>query len=134
MIGPEVIDVKKKFYIIALVIVICLLISSCYSYSCTVCGTQMNDAQSCPICYAIVCESCADPFYFFESHTAEAIEYLESNGYVIFNDTNEAFELYSYGFINGYNKGFKGIQDDEYENAESYNYDKLREKYDKYGW
>ena len=82
----------KRIAVIALALCLAALLSSCIDvrYKCAACGRKTDKLYECPVCYSRVCESCADPFYYFDR--GEMQEYLEKQGYLVFADWNEASE------------------------------------------
>ena len=61
-------------------------------------------------------------------------EYLEERGYVVFPETQDAFSVYAYGFLSGYQKGKDGIMDDEVEEFLGWDYEWLNSNYGAYGY
>ena len=75
----------KRIAIVLCALALMLLLSACAK--CSVCGKEEN-LVDCPICYAPICESCADPYLFEE----RASEYLIGKGYVVYKDKSEEIE------------------------------------------
>lgn len=125
---------KKQAFIF---FVLVLILSGCSSqWECPSCGRKTSDRKECPLCHTIVCDYCAEDDYFLEKYynSGELQEYLEERGYVVFDEKQDAFELYIYGFASGYKKGSHGVCDDETEEAMGWDYNYLQKEYGGYGW
>ena len=83
----------KKVTIIIIAIAFAIIMVSCNSNSsiCPACNDKRSAFTSCPVCGMRVCESCADPYYYFESGEME--KYLRDQGYYVVSDLNEALRI-----------------------------------------
>lgn len=76
-----------------------------------------------------------DDYILEEYYEQEDIkQFLKGYGYVIFDETQDAYELYMYGFASGYEKGINGVHDEEVEEAQCFNYGYLEDKYMNYAY
>lgn len=104
-------------------------------YECPNCGHITEKLYNCPLCDALVCLNCADENRYIENkyYSGELQEYLENRGHVVFDEYNDAYLLYVYGFQQGYSKREISESDDgEVAEIMSYDGDKLSKKYDMY--
>lgn len=125
----------KKLAIITFIFAL-LLIGCSSRRECPACGRETLDIVECPVCNMEVCGYCADYEHFIEKYynSGEMKKYLEDRGYIVFDEQQDAFALYMYGFATGYNKGNSGIYDDEVKEAEGWDYTYLQKEYGNYGW
>lgn len=102
---------------------------------CPICE-ERNELLNCPICYNKVCVECFCEEYYVENlyNSGKMEEYLEERGYVVFPETQDAFSVYAYGFLSGYQKGKDGIMDDEVEEFLGWDYEWLNSNYGAYGY
>ena len=131
---------KRHYHTVIIFMFLSLfLLSSCSGtgYFCPSCGANVSHLVECPVCYAKVCELCADDDGYLEEIYAAGVmvEYLRDRGYVVFSEQQEAYNLYGYGFISGYLKGTAGIHDDEVsEFVDGYDYERLDEIYGEFSF
>lgn len=123
--------------VLFLFLVLLLSLAGCSSTNeCPACGRTIRESDECPICFTSVCRYCADEEHFLEAlyNSGEMEAYLRDKGYIVFSEVDEAFGLYVYGFLNGYDKGSHGVYDEEVREAESLDAEYLQTKYGEFGW
>lgn len=122
-------------YMFELFAIILIFLAGCSApKQCPGCGENIEDVNHCSACGAAVCDWCGSEERYMEEiySSGEMIEYLEDNGYVVLDSYNDAWKLYTYGFLTGYQKGRDNIWDKEVKESMSYDYDILSDRYEGY--